>query len=444
MARMNFIAGGFVGKLGATVGQRWKNKRVIRTWVIPHDPKTPAQLENRKKFSKAVPYAQMGMCFNKNAPCWDNDEITEWMLRMKTAKRRIDNGVQGLLITPIYPDGYTPAHTVTDLHVTKLSESEYIFSSDTLPSIGVERTVSMRFLAKNTVTGEIEDALAVATTYADDTALMHCELPPNYILFQGALCLGVTNDDRSFNNEMIYFAPQELDLTEPVTVTFAPTISRSVDGKHVYLNWEADSERSQTWKIRFTATFYSALNHTTASHQQTVSVSADAGQVELWANYFPIFTSETQFSATVTQGDTVLRILDVTAPSFADTLPLNITPIPTANAIPYKPKYHEMTINWDWDYPVIGESATLYVYLTFLNINNVEKTVYIYNELFEGEIGSLHDYGYAQGSEEEDTIPLVPQSNATVRFEKDSYNQSGYLNLNFDNLPTATGISITE
>ena len=29
MATQNFIGGGYYGKMGATVGQRWKNKRII-------------------------------------------------------------------------------------------------------------------------------------------------------------------------------------------------------------------------------------------------------------------------------------------------------------------------------------------------------------------------------------------------------------------------------
>ena len=54
MAKQNFLAGGFYGKLGAMVGQRWKNKRTIRTYVIPHNPNTPEQRKNRNGFAGAV------------------------------------------------------------------------------------------------------------------------------------------------------------------------------------------------------------------------------------------------------------------------------------------------------------------------------------------------------------------------------------------------------
>ena len=57
MAKQNFLAGGFYGKLGAMVGQRWKNKRTIRTYVIPHNPNTPEQRKNRNGFAGAVQFA---------------------------------------------------------------------------------------------------------------------------------------------------------------------------------------------------------------------------------------------------------------------------------------------------------------------------------------------------------------------------------------------------
>ena len=95
MAKQNFMAGGFVGKLGATVGQRWRNKRTIRSYVIPKNPQTPAQRANRGKFAQAIHAAQEAIIFNKGAPCWDKIDVTEWQQRVSTAKQRIDSGVTG-------------------------------------------------------------------------------------------------------------------------------------------------------------------------------------------------------------------------------------------------------------------------------------------------------------------------------------------------------------
>ena len=51
MAIQNFLSGGYYGKLGETVGQRWKNKRTIRSYVIPRNPRTEKQQAKRVRFS---------------------------------------------------------------------------------------------------------------------------------------------------------------------------------------------------------------------------------------------------------------------------------------------------------------------------------------------------------------------------------------------------------
>ena len=45
--------GGYSGKLGHTVQYRWKDRECVREWVMPKDPKTPAQLDSRRIFGKA-------------------------------------------------------------------------------------------------------------------------------------------------------------------------------------------------------------------------------------------------------------------------------------------------------------------------------------------------------------------------------------------------------
>lgn len=44
---------GYSGKLGPMVPYKWKGRDCARAWVMPKDPKTPAQLNSRKIFGKA-------------------------------------------------------------------------------------------------------------------------------------------------------------------------------------------------------------------------------------------------------------------------------------------------------------------------------------------------------------------------------------------------------
>lgn len=50
MGVMNLLKANWEGKVGQTVGAKWKNKSTIRTYSVPADPKTSAQQEVRTAF----------------------------------------------------------------------------------------------------------------------------------------------------------------------------------------------------------------------------------------------------------------------------------------------------------------------------------------------------------------------------------------------------------
>lgn len=52
MGIINFLKGTYDGKVGATVGSKWKNKGTIRTYAIPANPRTPAQQTTREGFAE--------------------------------------------------------------------------------------------------------------------------------------------------------------------------------------------------------------------------------------------------------------------------------------------------------------------------------------------------------------------------------------------------------
>lgn len=107
MAIQNFVSGGYYGKLGVTVGQRWKNIRTIRSYVIPHDPKTPAQLEQRGQFGQAVKFSQIGNASNYETTAFTTPDNTVWAMRMSCARNLIAQGNTFLNLIPLYPIGFT-------------------------------------------------------------------------------------------------------------------------------------------------------------------------------------------------------------------------------------------------------------------------------------------------------------------------------------------------
>lgn len=113
MAIQNFISGGYYGKLGATVGQRWKNKRIIRTYVIPRNPRTAEQQANRGQFGEAVQYSQIALQMNYYATCFENESYTRWNYRMKTAKNLVAHGAINLDRIPLYPENFVVPYQIT-------------------------------------------------------------------------------------------------------------------------------------------------------------------------------------------------------------------------------------------------------------------------------------------------------------------------------------------
>jgi len=109
MAIQNFLSGGFYGKLGDVVGQRWHNKRIIRTHVIPFNPRTEKQQANRELFALATALAQEAYNINKGSPLWDTSKMGQFSLMVGTAKRRLQKGMSPAEALPLFPDGHDPS-----------------------------------------------------------------------------------------------------------------------------------------------------------------------------------------------------------------------------------------------------------------------------------------------------------------------------------------------
>lgn len=146
MAKQNFIGGGYYGKLGDTVGQRWKNKRTIRTYVIPRNPRTDVQQANRARFKNLVPYAQLGMSANKGATVFIKENMTEWQARMSACSYFNSLGYNELDLIPLYPADYVAPYVISIVKRTNKEKDtfQYLEAVGTLPS----NTRSVTVLAK--------------------------------------------------------------------------------------------------------------------------------------------------------------------------------------------------------------------------------------------------------------------------------------------------------
>ena len=145
MAIQNFLSGGYYGKLGATVGQRWKNKRTIRTYVVPANPRTPTQQANRNKFANAVTFAQMGMQMNYYCTLFEDENFTKWNYRMKVARELKNAGLTDLDLIPLYPINFNPPILITEITKDKVSGQKHITFAVPSLTLNTDRVLSLMF-----------------------------------------------------------------------------------------------------------------------------------------------------------------------------------------------------------------------------------------------------------------------------------------------------------
>lgn len=167
MAIQNFLSGGYYGKLGQTIGQRWKNKRTVKAYAVPTNPRTEKQQANRGRFAYGVKLAQLAQAATYRSLLFSSESNTEWALRMSVAKNATDSGITGLDAVPLCPTGFVPKYLITNA----ILQNPGATSAPVLELRGTLPTVSQIFaiLINN---GEIEPGI-------ENTAIMYSEFNPD-------------------------------------------------------------------------------------------------------------------------------------------------------------------------------------------------------------------------------------------------------------------------
>lgn len=203
MAKQNFLSGGFYGKLGAMVGQRWKNKRTIRTYVIPKNPNTPEQKRNRSNFAGAVQYAQMGMQMNYYCNLFDVPQFTKWNYRMSVARNLKFAGMTDLNLIPLYPTSFTPPLMLTEIKLHSKSGKKHVtFSVPQLVSTE-DRVFSMMFALYNEQSLFRGYKLYLGYYYKDNPQFLEVDVDDVEEINSNCFVRLVTNDDQNSLQDMI-------------------------------------------------------------------------------------------------------------------------------------------------------------------------------------------------------------------------------------------------
>ena len=214
MAIQNFLSGGYYGKLGATVGQRWKNKRTIRTYVVPNNPRTPSQQANRGKFADAVTYSQIGMQMNYYCALFDDPNMTRWNYRMKVARELKAAGFNDLDLIPLYPMSYTPSILLSDFTRSKVESNTHItFSCQNLTS-EVDRVFSIMFALYTEENEFLGYKLYLGYYYANNPGFIEVDVDDINEINNNCFARIVSNDDENLSAPLI--ASPQLQVTGKV------------------------------------------------------------------------------------------------------------------------------------------------------------------------------------------------------------------------------------
>ena len=224
MAIQNFLSGGYYGKLGATVGQRWKNKRTIRTYVVPNNPRTQSQQANRGKFADAVTYSQIGMQMNYYCALFDDPNMTRWNYRMKVARELKTAGFNDLDLIPLYPMSYTPSILLSDFTRSKVEGNTHItFSCQNLTS-EVDRVFSIMFALYTEENQFLGYKLYLGYYYANNPGFIEVDVDDINEINNNCFVRIVSNDDENLSAPLIASAQLKVSGKAVDVHTFDNTI----------------------------------------------------------------------------------------------------------------------------------------------------------------------------------------------------------------------------
>lgn len=224
MAKQNIISGGFYGKVGQLIGQRWRNIRTVRSYVKPKNPRTEEQQANRFNFANVTKNAQIGLQMNYKAPCFEGIDNSEWAVRMSCGSFLRKEGQEGFNLIPLFPYGYIPRYVINriELAETRGSKTAVFGIEGNLPT--KNRNISVLIGTKQREDDEYEIELYNALLVAGDYATFEIEFSNVGKLNRWTKFLIVSNDDRENGNETVYASQQTMQEPEIIERPFDTTI----------------------------------------------------------------------------------------------------------------------------------------------------------------------------------------------------------------------------
>lgn len=225
MAKFNTLAGGYYGKLGATVGQRWKNIRTVRAYVIPHNPQTEVQQKNRQRFSDCVFYAQLAGQMNAKVTAFDTVSKTLWNARMSTARALQDLGYSEMDRLPLYPTTFSVPNIISAATITQIVDETHIQVTVEGIAPTEERVLTMLLLLPGAESWKDRLALCIGSNGEEGGNIFTFRLPEGLTIPNGTKARFVSCDDTDSLTDLIASAQINLPIAAPEHHTFDTSVT---------------------------------------------------------------------------------------------------------------------------------------------------------------------------------------------------------------------------
>lgn len=225
MAKFNTLAGGYYGKLGATVGQRWKNIRTVRAYVVPHNPQTEVQQANRQRFSDCVFYAQLAGQMNAKVTAFDTTSKTLWNARMSTARALQDLGYSEMDRLPLYPTTFSVPNIISAATISQIIDETHIQVTVEGIAPTEERVLTMLLLLPGAESWKDRLALCIGSNGEQGGNIFTFRLPEGLTIPNGTKARFVSCDDTDSLTDLIASAQIDLPIAAPEHHTFDTSIT---------------------------------------------------------------------------------------------------------------------------------------------------------------------------------------------------------------------------
>lgn len=210
MAIIHFLKGTYYGKLGDTIGQRRGNTSIVRPYVKPVQPNTPAQLAVRARFADATRLVNFAMRLNANAPAFHKTGCTEQGLRQQAADLALRNGATGYLATPLYPIGYTPNYICNDIALISGGYGNRGQLTSTIWALAPNRRGQMMAMIYTNTAGRT-DAIKITQAHMHTSSNFINWAIPQDIAHNSTFCLmGASYDDNEYGGTSLTIPPMLL------------------------------------------------------------------------------------------------------------------------------------------------------------------------------------------------------------------------------------------